>query len=290
MTKAPIGLFAATIACAISPACHAQTRDWPPAGGWDVVEGDTYCGIHQTFEGKGETELSLLLTAEGTAILGLTNLAWSSEDGEKYDLKYLVNGKVYGGGASTGYGAKYDVRKGFSSSFPKEFIDDFAAGKSLIIFKGSVIVDNLSLEGTGAAIATARRCLAAVRREIAAAEAEKQRFSAIADDPFAKGNNGVTATPPNPRGNPADWFTESEYPPAALRAAVQGDVTVALSIDDRGRVVGCRITKSSSSAELDDATCKLAERAGRFDPARDDRGDAAPGEWSGTARWRLPEQ
>jgi len=41
-------------------------------------------------------------------------------------------------------------------------------------------------------------------------------------------------------------------------------VALLLSIDTAGRVTDCRITGSSGNTDLDDATCRLAQRRGRF--------------------------
>ena len=76
----------------------------------------------------------------------------------------------------------------------------------------------------------------------------------------------------SPKGNPGSWFSNDDYPPAARRAEAQGRVSVALNIGADGRVTGCRVTSSSGNQDLDDATCRLAQRRGRFNPAKDPSG------------------
>lgn len=75
-----------------------------------------------------------------------------------------------------------------------------------------------------------------------------------------------------PRGSPGDWFSDEFYPPAAKRAGVQGRVSVALSVGADGKVADCRVTASSGNADLDETTCRLAKRFGRYKPALDENG------------------
>jgi periplasmic protein TonB len=64
-------------------------------------------------------------------------------------------------------------------------------------------------------------------------------------------------------------ITNADYPTAALRAREQGRVHVFLHITDLGRVDRCTVTRSSGSASLDAASCRLLLERGRFEPALD---------------------
>lgn len=75
-----------------------------------------------------------------------------------------------------------------------------------------------------------------------------------------------------PRGSVADWFPQRDYPAAALRGGVEGRVSVLLSVSPAGRATGCEVVATSGDAGLDAATCRLALRNGRFEPARDAAG------------------
>jgi protein TonB len=78
----------------------------------------------------------------------------------------------------------------------------------------------------------------------------------------------------SPRGNFGEWFPQNSYPPAALRAQAEGRVGVALTVLASGRVGGCEVATTSGNADLDQATCRLALKNGRFQPARDAQGNA----------------
>lgn len=93
-----------------------------------------------------------------------------------------------------------------------------------------------------------------------------------------------------PRGNPASWVTPDDYPPAARRANETGSVGVTFNINAQGRIENCRVTSSSNSRTLDNATCTLVTRRGRYSPALNAAGDPVPG---GTVslrfRWQLED-
>lgn len=99
------------------------------------------------------------------------------------------------------------------------------------------------------------------------------------------------ASAATPRGNPANWFSEDYYPPAAKRAGIEGRVSVSLSVGADGRVADCRVTSSSGNADLDEVTCRLAKRSGRYNPAKDDAGNAiASTVRIPSVRWTLREE
>jgi protein TonB len=93
-----------------------------------------------------------------------------------------------------------------------------------------------------------------------------------------------------PKGDPARWFSTDDYPPGALRREEQGTTVIAWDIDEAGRVTNCRVTQSSGSSELDEQTCKLMVRRGKYSPALDQSGNPmrVTGQ-SRRVRWQLPQ-
>jgi protein TonB len=93
-----------------------------------------------------------------------------------------------------------------------------------------------------------------------------------------------------PRGDQGRWFPQDSYPAAARRAGAEGRVSVSVDVGATGRVTACRVTSTSGNEDLDLATCRLATRNGRFEPARNEAGEPVA---STTAlrnvRWRLEE-
>ena len=79
--------------------------------------------------------------------------------------------------------------------------------------------------------------------------------------------------------NAEHLMTADDYPTAALQAGDYGVVSIHLQVTAEGRVGGCAVTETSGSAPLDQATCSLALRRARFEPARDAAGRAIPGDY-----------
>lgn len=99
------------------------------------------------------------------------------------------------------------------------------------------------------------------------------------------------AAPPlaTPRGNPALWISDQDYPPSALAAGAQGTTGFRLDVSAAGAATACTVLVSSGSADLDATTCTLLKRRSRFFPAHDAQGVAVAGQWSSHYTWSLPK-
>ena len=106
------------------------------------------------------------------------------------------------------------------------------------------------------------------------------------------------AAPPPPRftakgavakGRPGDWANSNDYPARALREEREGVTRFRVTVGTDGRVTGCTITGSSGHGDLDEATCTLITRRGRFTPAMDGDGQPTTGSFSSAVRWQIPK-
>jgi TonB family protein len=70
----------------------------------------------------------------------------------------------------------------------------------------------------------------------------------------------------HPLGNPAYWFPADSYPSDAKRRGVSGRSVVVITVSAEGRSAACRVAVKADPV-LDDKTCELAMRNGRFEPA-----------------------
>ena len=92
-----------------------------------------------------------------------------------------------------------------------------------------------------------------------------------------------------PRNEPGNWITTRDYRSTWIRQEMTGIARFTLTIDTSGRVTDCAITRSTSHAALDEATCKLITRRARFEPARDNAGNLTTGTYRSSIRWNLPD-
>jgi TonB family protein len=85
------------------------------------------------------------------------------------------------------------------------------------------------------------------------------------------------------------FLTDEDYPDEAIRNGEQGEVEFRLDIGVDGRVSGCSVVRSSGSAILDAATCRIMSERATFRAATDDSGRLVPGSVVSRISWRLPE-
>lgn len=97
------------------------------------------------------------------------------------------------------------------------------------------------------------------------------------------------ATPPVPLGSVTDWIHQDDYPPASMRAGEEGRVSVRLAVDATGLVTACTVANSSGYPLLDQRTCTLLTKRGRFQPARDASGRGVAATTAVMSfRWQMP--
>lgn len=92
-------------------------------------------------------------------------------------------------------------------------------------------------------------------------------------------------------GTEAAWrsgtIRDRDYPRDASRAKAGGEVEVRFTIEASGRVSGCRVTRSSGDASLDQPTCALIEKRFRFKPATNTAGEAIASQYGWRQRWWI---
>jgi TonB family protein len=211
----------------------------------------------------GGSEAVILKRMDGALIVQLKNPNWRIDPAKDYRVAFQIDGRAYSGAHRS-----VPVASGFITTFAGLFEDELQAGKTLSISRDGAIMDQLTLNGSGAALKTVQSCLADLRVTPLTAQA---------------------ARPPKPQGSPAKWITLEDYPNSAIRAGRQGSVAFRLAIGRDGRPNGCTVTTSSGSSDLDDATCRNAVKRARFTPAQTENGDAIEGVYDSKVTWTLPE-
>ena len=271
------------LASALAPS-SASARDWPNTAGWTIVETDDSCGMSMTFEGKGSTKLLMILGLDGGAIINVSNASWSAKADEKYEgFSWAFGDAVYSGNVRGTHLSGEDP--GFVGYFDGSVVSAAANASKLVILRGDQIVDDLSLRGSGAAVAMMRRCIADLAPRHAAAEREKHRFDHITDDPFKPPVETQTATSTSSRIAP--FFGADAYPASAIRAGEQGRVTFRATIGADGRAQDCLIVTSSGFTDLDAATCRVVKVRVRL-PSSEPGGAAGPKSIEAWVDWKLP--
>ncbi len=155
-------------------------------GDWTLApsEDGQGCFLTRIYDRPGDTTLLLGLDRDGSNHLTVLNDNWSIKPREKLSLDFRLTSGGYPRHFAVGLEA--DGKRGFVSSFETAFPTYLAKSQRLDIARGDVPVERLSLDGSGAAIAALRQCVAA--RKLAPAKPSRMTQAAddIPRDPFAK--------------------------------------------------------------------------------------------------------
>ena len=154
-------------------------------GGWTVAasKDKSGCFMTRTYEGAGETTLLLGLDIDGSNHLSVLNDNWSIKPQDRLNLNFRLSNGGYSKHPVVGMAS--EGKKGFVTNFETKFLSYFAVSKGLHIYRDEVPVEQLSLDGSGAAVAELRRCVDIYRAKTAAGAREKGRSDQIPEDPFA---------------------------------------------------------------------------------------------------------
>ena len=96
------------------------------------------------------------------------------------------------------------------------------------------------------------------------------------------------AVAPRPIGG-SGWISTDDYPGMSVRRNEEGTANYVLQIGANGKVTNCSIIVSTGHQRLDEATCNLLMRRGKFTPATDTGGAKVAGTYSGQVTWRIPD-
>ena len=181
-TFLPFALSAGLLVSAHASAQEYSARD---VGDWTVAASKDKggCFLSRTYDGTGRTMLLLGLNIDGGNHLSILNDNWSIKPRDRLKLSFRLSSGGYSNQLVVGM--ESEGKRGFVTNFETKFPDYFAASKALHIYRGEVPVEQLSLDGSGAAVAELRRCVGIVSAKPSAGGREKGRSAAIPKDPFA---------------------------------------------------------------------------------------------------------
>ncbi|MEA3029289.1 MAG: hypothetical protein QOG13_614 [Sphingomonadales bacterium] len=95
--------------------------------------------------------------------------------------------------------------------------------------------------------------------------------------------------PSRAQANLAQYLSDADYPPEAIRNGEHGIVGIRLEVGADGVVTACRVTAPSGSPSLDAASCRVMTERARFTPARNAAGQAVADSVASRIRWVLPD-
>lgn len=252
---------------------------------WTIASsGDDTCGLSTEYEVQGNTTtLFILKGVDDETKIALSNPNWTVVKGRSYDIRYRLNGNLYGGlSVAINNG-------GFFTKINKNFEQDFAAAGSLYMTIDNQVIGHLSLDGSALALKHLNDCVFGLKQASVALQREKAKFSYIDANPFDDAKP-VPLAPmvqaPTPRRQ--SWVSSNDYPSRALQQELEGTVTYKVRVDINGVVTACEIVSSSGHVDLDAATCANVTKRARFNPATAADGSPTEGVFEGFVNWKMP--
>ncbi|MEH3121339.1 MAG: hypothetical protein PGN16_05045 [Sphingomonas phyllosphaerae] len=182
-----LAAFAAVVASPPAAAAGYATRE---IGAWVVsVSSDQKgCFLTRTYPEPRGTTLQFGLDVDGSNRLTLLNPNWSIRAREQLRLDFRLSRSAFP--RHVAIGITTGGQRGFVTDFGAAFPRDFAASAYLKVRRGDVPVEELTLEGSGAAVAELRRCVDR-QRAPAAGKAVRDDGGRIPLDPFARGQHAI---------------------------------------------------------------------------------------------------
>ena len=141
------------------------------------------CFITRTFPAPRATTVQFGLDVDGSNRLTVLNPNWSVREKERLKLDFRLSKAAFPRHVAIGIAAQ--GKRGFVTTFGAPFPRDFATSRFLHIKRGDVPVEEISLDGSGAAVAALRECVAQYRDRGEQAAPAKQVKGRIPLDPFA---------------------------------------------------------------------------------------------------------
>ncbi|MDT8761002.1 hypothetical protein MZO42_20070 [Sphingomonas psychrotolerans] len=177
--------FAAAVVLAANVPAAAQDYSARDVGGWTIAASRDGggCFLTRTYPGSRGTTLLLGLDVDGSNRLSVLNANWSIKPKDRWKLTFKLSSGGYADHPVVGMAS--DGKRGFVTNFDAKFPAHFAASKALHIYRGKIPVEQLSLDGSGTAVAELRRCVEIHAAKPAAGGGDKARSKRIPKDPFA---------------------------------------------------------------------------------------------------------
>ena len=265
-----LGLLAVASLVAV-PQPAAQPARLAPAGKWTVEFADRSCNASRVFA-TGERQLLIVFDPRPGAdnSLGFRLAVPASELKRWSNSSLTVTGST---GPSTPHfpeGRLSDGRiliVGYLRDSDKTAVEQGAT----LIFTNAGGRDELVMTGYRTAATALDRCL----------------DDLVTTWGYAPGFFKSLTSPAKAIRNVASFVRDGDYPTDALRRSAQGQVEVRLTIAPSGKPSDCVVLRSSSHADLDNATC-VAGLRGRFTPAIDKDGKAVTAPFVANIRWIIP--
>lgn len=259
---------------AAAPAAQATATAQKSSPKWGVDWGEFECTLSRRSADASTPGFALRMIPGATFVeLMLIN---PRKPGSRYvttpyDVSVGPGGEIERG---EGFGEQVGEGTSIRITLTPPMVKRFAAASSLNVRdKSGATIFSASFSGSSAAVSALQQCSDSVLRGWGMDPAELAALRQL----------------PQPPGRTAVFFKASDYPLEALQAEATGTVITRLDVGASGRVDQCNILRSSGQKLLDDKTCSVFLRRGKFKPAINGSGQITAAKVVARTIWALPD-
>lgn len=269
-------------AAALAVPAHAQRR--PTGAAWQVGEMADGVSCFTAMDYEGGVLLMLMASMGGKFGVAIGSRSAPDQEGRHETLRWHLGAAVH---ALDAAGIRSAGRHGYAAIVDPPFRADFArASKARILRRDHSLFDTISLKGSADGVRRLDACIARLRERSLRGIETRDIARLPLNDPFRR----TAPFPSRATTNLSSYFSNEDYPAAAVRAEEEGRSLMRLEIGADGRVAACTIVESSGSNLLDAASCRHVRVRARFAPARDSKGVPVADTVIASILWQLPEE
>jgi TonB family protein len=274
-----IGLLAlAAAGMAAADAAPPEIRQ--PTGKWVVDFADAQCVAYRDY-GTAEAPLYLVLKAPplGSIMqLAVVRPGGGAETPEQEDGKIVLDGQTSFPANMLRYAFKEEKQRVLRVNVPLAQFDRIRASKT-ISFETQRSQYGFELSQLKQLLDVMQKCVGGLRDIWHVKEGS---YEADSD-----GRQLHPALRSGAIGRLESVFSLEDYPTDALSREQQGTSTIAVLVDESGKVADCTVIQTSGAAILDAQSCAIIQKRARFKPAVDVAGQPAKDAFTQRVTWRL---
>ncbi len=242
----------ATLALIAAPASAQSDEPRAPTGKWVVDFADSQCIATRDY---GSVDMPLLLYFKPAPLGGVmqVGLIRKSKTGEttQVDAKLSVDQGRPIDISMLAFTAKKQGRRINLINLPLVTFDRVRPATVLSISAPGQLRESFVLTGMTPLMKAVHTCLADLQRVWNVGEVYSDRIRQVSA----------------PKASLFSYFTADDYPDVAMRGDDTGTVTLAMLIDEAGKIADCTIVATSGVAVLDSQSCAVLQERAKFTPA-----------------------
>lgn len=273
-------LLAVSLSTAAAAAPPAPVTPRPPTQRWVVDFADAQCVAYRNYGTKENPILLVLKAAPMGSIMQLSVLrpGTGSETAVQLDGKIAVDGREAIPASMLSFGIPKEKLRVFRVNLPRGQFDQIRTAKAISL-KTSRVEEAFELRQMESLLTVMQDCVGNLKQvwNVTEAVSDQQSEDRQPHPLLSKSASGSLAR----------IFSAADYPDDAFAKQQQGTATVAILVNEAGKVADCTVIETSGVAALDAQSCAIIQERAQFKPAVGKDGKPAKDAWCQRITWRI---